>query len=280
MMIKKRKHQRGMSLISLLVALLIGTFLLAGLFDLWLQTKKTFTGQDQLAQVQENQRLATTLIANVVQTGGYFPVYRNYAPYTPPAIPYALDTYLPEVSATSSSPAFAAGQSIAGVTGGTAQGDQLYVRFVADNQNDSGSTTTVTLDCQGQSWPVGTAVTNFYYVDAAGNLDCSASGTSPAGTTVQHAALPIIVGTVTGGVVTTGIASMSVLYGVDTQPTPPLPNSTTQYRAASAVTSAEWGDVTSVVVTLNFLNPLYGQSGQTKQYLPITRTIAVTQTAP
>jgi type IV pilus assembly protein PilW len=262
-MMTKRKHQRGMSLISLMVALLIGTFLLAGLFDLWLQTKKSFTAQDQLAQVQENQRLATTLIANVVQTGGYFPVYQNYPPYTPPAVPYSLTTSLPAVA-----PFAAAGQSLYGVANVNAQGDQLYVRFVADNQNKSGSTTTVTLDCLGQSWPVGTVVTNLYQVDASGDLTCSVNG-NPAQT--------VIAGTVVGGAVTSGIASMSVLYGVDTVAAD-ITKSTNQYFTAATV--PDWSDVTSVVVTLNFLNPLYGQPGQTKQYLPITRTIAITQTAP
>lgn len=256
-----RKNQRGLSLISLLVALTIGTFLLAGLFDLWLQTKKTFSAQDQLAQVQESQRLATTLLANIVQSGGYFPIYLNYLPYPPPTTPYSL------LGSLVAAPNFVAGQSIFGVSNFNAQGDQLSIRFIADQTlgNDN------TLDCLGQTEPTSTLVLNTYQIDATGDLTCSVNG----GT-----AQTVVAGTTTAGALTSGIASMAISYGVDTNLVDKV-KSTNQYMTATQVTAGNyWTDITSVVVTLNFLNPLYGQPGQTKQYLPIIRTIAITQTSP
>ena len=43
-------NQRGVNLISLMIALTIGAFLLAGLFQVWFQTRQTFSAQGQLAQ--------------------------------------------------------------------------------------------------------------------------------------------------------------------------------------------------------------------------------------
>ena len=57
---------RGFTLVELMIALLIGLFLIGGL-------KRTNTTQSGLSQLQDNERVTMTLITDVVQSTGYFP---------------------------------------------------------------------------------------------------------------------------------------------------------------------------------------------------------------
>ena len=65
-----------------------------------------------------------------------------------------------------------------------------------------------------------------------------------------------------------GVSSMTVLFGVDTNGD----GSAFQYQVASTVPN--WNFVKSVQVTLNFKNPLSGQPGQPAT-IPFTRTIGL-----
>ena len=241
-------NQRGISLISLMIALAIGLFLLAGLFQVWFQTRQTFSAQGQLAQLQDNERMALTVMANTVQTGGYYPIYLNYPPNTPPTTPYSQ-----AVSFPASGDFTTAGQSIfgTGTAPTTGTSDTLEVRYVADPN---------TLDCQGQTDTTGVLVTNTYSV-SDGNLVCAVNNGS---------------GTVTPLPIAAGVNHMTVLYNVTTPGSTP----TYQYMSANAVTAAgAWGSIQSVNITLTFNNPLSGQPGQRATAPPISRVVALTQTA-
>ena len=249
-------NQRGMGLISLMIALTIGTFLLAGLFDIWFQTRQTFKGQAALAQLQDNQRMALTVMANSVQTGGYYPYALNYP--TAPSPPYSVTVAFPATTPFTVAPVVNGNQLVYQAFYGTSAAsattsDTLWVRYQSDGIN--------TLDCQGQLDPVGTIVVNTYQVDANGDLQCSLNAGSA---------------TPTWQTVITGIANLTILYGVDTQGD----FSTHQYMTAATVTADnDWALVRSVNIQLTFNNPLYGQSGQTQLTLPqISRIVSVTQT--
>jgi type IV pilus assembly protein PilW len=251
-------NQRGMGLISLMIALTIGTFLLAGLFDIWFQTRRTFTAQAELAQLQDNQRMALTIMANTVQTGGYFPYAANYP--TAPNPPYSVTTAFPVTTPFTVTPVATGTQMIYQAVYGTSAAtattsDTLWVRYQSDGIN--------TLDCLGQTDPVGTIVVNTYQIDANGNLQCSLNAGSA---------------TPTWQTVITGIAKLTILYGVDTVGD----YSVHQYMTATTVTADnDWAAVRSVNIQLTFNNPLYGQPGQTQLTLsPISRIVAVTQTTP
>ena len=242
-------NQRGVTLISLMIALLIGSFLLAGLFQLWFRTRQTFSAQGQLALLQDNERMALTIMANTIQTGGYYPLYLNYiAPF--PATPYSQTVSLPVSGVYATQ-----GQAIYGfsTTTGTTTSDTLDVRFVADKN---------TLDCQGQSYAGGTyavgSVVNNTYSVANGNLQCSVNG---------NTAVTIV----------SGVASLSMLYSVAIPSTTPQAY---QYMTAATVTTDnDWSNVQSAEIFLTFNNPLYGQAGQS-QYIPqVSRVVALTQTA-
>lgn len=247
-----RAKQLGLSLISLMIALTIGTFLLAGLFDLWLQTRNTFSAQGSLAQLQDNERTALTLMSNIVQSGGYYPLTDNYptlkSTNPPPSIPFNATNVFVAASG------FSAGQFISGTTGGTGANDTLNVRFMSDGS---------TLDCQGQVQPDRTLVTNSYQIDAQGDLQCAVSTTnSTTGATSSATAETIVF---------KAISQFTVLYGIDPTNSASSPS---EYMTATTVTSDnEWMNVRSVRLELTFTDPV-----NTKPLPPISRIVAVTQT--
>jgi type IV pilus assembly protein PilW len=244
----RRHNQHGLSLISLMIALLIGTFLLAGLFTVWLQTRTTFSSQNQMAQVQDNQRMALTILANAVQTAGYYPVWANYSA----PLPNPLYTQSNVFTAAGS---FLQGQTIFGTHSTTnLTDDTLQIRFMADPTQGN------TLDCMGQPDASETLVTDTFQI-TNNNLTCSVNG-GP-----QYTVVP-------------GVQGFEVYYGVSTS----HDNSVTEYLTADQVaTNALWSYVQSVNLQLYFVNPLYTQTGGVpgqNAILPVvTRIVLLPQSA-
>jgi type IV pilus assembly protein PilW len=172
------RAQAGTGLIELMVAILISMILLLGLFSFVYGTRQTFTAQNQLAQLQDNERMAMTLLSGVVQTAGYFP---NPASIRPSAA-FPLST------------PFAASQTVYGAPAATA-GDQIWVRYQAGTNDD-------VMDCTGQTNTGTTAlsIVNTFYVQN-NQLVCQATDNG-----VSSAVIPLV----------NGVTGMSVLYGVDT----------------------------------------------------------------
>jgi type IV pilus assembly protein PilW len=240
----KRRNQGGFTVVELMVALLIGLFLLGGLLTLVQDNRRSFAAQNQLAQLQDAERMAMTIITDVIQSAGYFP---------DPTIN----------SATLAMPAngtfAAAGQAVVGTAGGGPPGDTISVRY-ATNSGDG------IVNCIGQSNTTGALATytNTFGV-VNGQLICTMNGT----------AYPIIgtapVANFTGIVVN----NLSILYGVTTGSSP---NNVDTYYAAGAVPN--WSNVISVQVTLQFNNPMYtaqavAQGSTVPQYLTFQRVITV-----
>ena len=65
--------QRGFSMVELVVAMSIGVFLLAGLFTILQGTRHASSDQTALAQLQDNERIAMSVMTDIVQAAGYFP---------------------------------------------------------------------------------------------------------------------------------------------------------------------------------------------------------------
>lgn len=63
---------RGFSLVELMVALVITLILLAGIGQIFLSSKKSFTIQDTLARIQENGRFAMETLAQDLRRAGYW----------------------------------------------------------------------------------------------------------------------------------------------------------------------------------------------------------------
>jgi type IV pilus assembly protein PilW len=65
------KYQRGFTLIEIMVALLLGVFLLGGIMHIFINSKKTYRTQEALSRLQENGRLAMTFLAQDIREAGY-----------------------------------------------------------------------------------------------------------------------------------------------------------------------------------------------------------------
>lgn len=66
----ERVRQAGLSLVEMMVALLLGLFLIAGIGHLFLTANRTYMLQDELSRIQENARFAIDLIARDIRMAG------------------------------------------------------------------------------------------------------------------------------------------------------------------------------------------------------------------
>jgi type IV pilus assembly protein PilW len=224
-------RQRGLTLVEIMVAMAIGLFLLGGLLTIVQNTRKTYGSQNQLAQLQDNERLAMTLLGDVIQAAGYFP-----DPTT-----NTVTGALPVVaSAYPLGPFPTAGQSITGTTSVALAGDRIIVRFLtAPNDgmiNCTGSTNTTAANAM---------YTNAFRVATVGGISYLTCALNNA------AAVPLV----------SGVQSVKFLYGVKTDFTADN-GAVDSYLKASEMTAANWNNVISVKVTLTFANPLAGQPNQ------------------
>ncbi len=229
-------RQRGFTLIELMIALLIGIFLIGGLLTLVQAMKRTSTIQSGLSQLQENERLAMTLVTNVVQSTGYFP-----DPLT--------NSQASEFPAAGS---FVQGQALYGTGTGTL--DTLFVRYATSGTDN-------VMDCSGNTQSSPTLLTNEFSLDASGDLQCTLTG---GGDAEDSSSVITLV---------SGLTNMAILYGVQTNPASGN-TSVDAYLNASQVSAGNyWPDVISVEVALTFKNPLYGEPGQTNQTITFRRVI-------
>ncbi len=63
--------QKGLTLIEIMISLLIGAFLLGGLMQLFVNTRKTHVVQEELARMQENGRFAMEFLARDIRMVDY-----------------------------------------------------------------------------------------------------------------------------------------------------------------------------------------------------------------
>ena len=226
---KARPQQQGFGLIELLVAMLIGLFILLGLTTIFVNMKQAFTSQDQLAQLQDSERLALTMITTTIQSAGYFP---------DPLVSRPEDA-LPASTGTPTYGTFVAGQGVVGKSGADAtKSDMITVRYVTA-PNDG------VMDCLGQvnKGTVKASSINTFSISAAGELLCSTDG-----------------GTTTTALVS-NVASMKILFGTDTANAGN--GSADRYLTATQVEAGKyWGNVRTARVTLNLVNPFAAQAGQ------------------
>jgi type IV pilus assembly protein PilW len=225
-----------------MIALTIGLLVTIGILTLLGSMRRTSTTQTGLSTLQDNERIAMSLISDLVQTAGYYPYGSS-------------STTLFPVTATA--PVFGtAGQF---VTGSTASGsDSITVRYAT-----AGNTALLdkAIDCSGNTSATAKMYTATMSVATGNLLQCSL----------------LVAGTTTTITLVTGITSMQVMYGVQSN-SGATNNSVDAYLSAAAVNAAGlWGKVLCVKVTLNFVNPLAGQPGQPAAgtTIPFTRVITV-----
>jgi type IV pilus assembly protein PilW len=233
-----RRGQSGFTLIELMIALLIGLFLLGGLLTIVQNNRRVFGDQNQLAQLQDNERLALTMMTDVIQMAGYFP---------DPTSNSAQSTML---ATTATNPAMVAGQAITGATG-----DTVTVRYTTSGSDGI-------LSCTGTSTTGGG---NFTYINTF-SVVVNASGVSQLVCTRENGTqYPLV----------NGVTNLSVLYGVNT--TGSGSNVDTYMTAAAVTGTSNWNNVISAHIKLTFTNPLYvatAPQGQSPTFV-LQRNVAV-----
>jgi type IV pilus assembly protein PilW len=148
--------QQGFTLLEIMIALTIGLFLLGALLTIVQTNRAVFANQSQLAQLQDSERMAMTVMADVIQSAGYFP---------DPTVNTAASTL------TAIAP-FASAQTVYGTHVVAAPGDKIQVRYMTAGGDGI-------LNCSGLSNPVG-GVNTLYVQEfrvAGGQLICNMNGT-------------------------------------------------------------------------------------------------------
>lgn len=236
----------GFSLIELMVALTIALFLIGGMMVILQNVHSTYSEQLALSQLEDNERLAMTLITEVIQSAGYFPDPATYTSTT--ALPI--------------SPSFTTAGTPALIGGSNTQGDTIVVRYAPDGTGDM-------YNCMGGTNAVSPydVWENTFQVDASGELTCTFWSQS-ANATQSNVVLVKGLTNGQGG----QPAGMQILYGVNTGTASGGTCVDTYMSAAQVTAASDWGNVCSVRVTLTFVNPIPGTGQPTVQFV---RTIAV-----
>jgi type IV pilus assembly protein PilW len=246
--------QRGFTLVELMIAILIGLFLTGGLLTLTSAMKRTSGVQGDLSQLHDTERLSFSLLADVLQSSGFFTFP------SPPAGTTAATVF---PSGTIGNIVWTAGQTISGTDGGSAsaQTDTVSVRYSSAGGDG-------VLNCIGATVATAASWVATFQVDGLGNLQCLLTTNG----TIAATAIPIA----------SGVQYMQVLYGVQSN-TAAATFSVDSYLTATQVAAGGyWPNVISVQVTLWFVNPLYcttncqaGQQTTQPPTIKMTRAIAL-----
>lgn len=70
--IKTMSQQSGFSIVELMVSILIGLIILAGVVQVVLTSKTSFMGQEEMSYIQENARYAVNVIGKDIQNAGHW----------------------------------------------------------------------------------------------------------------------------------------------------------------------------------------------------------------
>ncbi|MGC1389275.1 MAG: PilW family protein, partial [Steroidobacteraceae bacterium] len=201
--------ERGMTLVELMVAIMIGLFLTGGLLTLVQAMKRTTVNQSGLSQLQDNERMAMTLITDVIKSTGY---------YTNPLVNTAASSF-PVVNYNANANFTTAGQALVG-TGAYAAGTNVVTSRYATAGTTTGTDNII--NCTGNTWAVAATFVNTFSLDGNGNLQCTLIVNGGQPTTV-----PLI----------SGIQKMQIYYGVQTNGAAGT-NSVDTYMDAASVTAA------------------------------------------
>jgi len=236
-------RQSGYSLIELMVAILIALFLIGGVLVVEQGVHRAYGDQSGIGKLQDEERFAMTMLTDVISSAGYYP--------NPTAT--SLVTALP---ATGSPLNLQAGQSLYGPqSNASAPHDAIYVRYMTASGDG------INL-CDGTTNTSGANTTYTTYIYVSGNeLYCQVQ---PGNGAAWSTAVPLI----------NGVTDMQVWYGVNTSGTDNNVDTYIPLTSSANMTPARWLSVSSVMITLTFLNPLYGNPGQ-PQTVSFRRVIGV-----
>jgi type IV pilus assembly protein PilW len=222
------QRQCGFTLIELMIAITVASFLIIGLLFMVQSTRDTFGNQNLLAQLQDEERLVMTFMSEVVESAGYFPnpVNNTYTTVFP-----AAGVFLTP------------GQSVYGISNASAFGDTVTIRYAAA-QNDN------VFNCKGL---INTAVPN-YDVFVSTFAVKTVAGSPMLVCTVSSSVIPV-----TDVPLVNGVQNLTILYGVKRSTAGTGSCADTYLKASDMAPAAfpnDWLNVCSVNVQILFANPL------------------------
>jgi type IV pilus assembly protein PilW len=243
---RRSAPQRGFTLVELMVTVAIALFLLGGLLTIVQNVRAANLNQTALAQLQDEQRFAMTVLTDAIQSAGYFgdPLTETTGNFGPAANPAPTAAFQPGW--------ILAGSHVAGVADALAQ-DSIATRFQTKQSYGP-------ILCNGTDTSL-IAAPNTYTIQftvaatpAGSQLLCSVNGAAP---------VPLV----------TGVTAMAIYYGVKRDPALADYNVDTYLTWDQMVPNAANGtndylSISSVRIVLTFANPLFPQANQ-----PATITI-------
>jgi type IV pilus assembly protein PilW len=241
------RFARGFTFVEIMIAMLIGLFLIGGMLTLVQAMRRTFTSQSGLSVLQDNERMAMQLITDVVQSSGY---------YTSPLTNTASASF-PVVAYTDANFS-SAGQALTGTGVWGVPNHDITSRY----QTAGGDNI---INCTGNTSTLPATWVNQFSITTVGGISYLTCNLW-----VNNNATPTTVALIPG------VTNMQILYGVTTGNGAAY-NSVDTYLDASTV--ANWNGVRSVQVTLTFANPVCGGTAQpTCAALNVAASIYFTRT--
>ena len=258
----RRAAERGYTLTEVMVAITLSVFLLMGLFSILQQTRRTNSNTTGLSQLQDDERVAMTIMTDTIEAAGYVPEANGSG----------------QSNFVVATPFTTQGQIISASTTGASVGETLTMRY------DLGLNDT-TLQCDGTSNTGGEAVfTETFQIttNAAGvnQLVClpNSGATVPLVNNVANLTFQFSVNTTSAGSITPSNqkgpnteASNVTGYGCPGD----------SWVATGSMTQSDWTNVCAVKVDIVFVNPLYKPPGQAlptpgqNQYVTFERVITI-----
>jgi type IV pilus assembly protein PilW len=267
---------RGYTMIELVVAITIGVFLLMGLFTILQSTRQGSNEAAALAQLEDNERVAMTILTDMIQNAGYFP---------DPLDESVTTAFMPDSGVYTYNNAGASGQLFYGTVVTAGSSETMMLRFKTAPGDPI-------FNCNGGS---NSGTGNVVYVNYF-KLTTNTQGVSQLGCAVGSDSVSAAAATTMGLV--NNVVGMTFAYAINTEGTTASTGSTSlqgntglannrcpadTYKPTAQMTMAtyDWTNVCAVKVTLTFNNPLYQLPGQPHpdvnqpQYLTFERVIAV-----
>lgn len=127
------RTQQGFSLVELMVSMVVGLLLLAGVLQILLSNRESLSAQQSMVTVQENARVASFMLDNIIAHAGY-------------RAELDRDDLFDAATQAQKGARFGHGAYVASAAGGPGESDRLRVRFQAatDHNGCSGPEPDVT----------------------------------------------------------------------------------------------------------------------------------------